>query len=536
VTRRAPDTQEVAVQWVQGLFLAAAGSAFVLAGAHALLARRMPARSSGRWFAVAWAGYGAFVLLGGVVGGVRTSDGTPISRALAYQWVLHAVGVVHSLALVVGARRLADARAERDAVAPSLALPRVPSADVSGGVFGRTPITIGAVSALASLALTVVTAPLDRATAGLVAFGAHQLLFGIALLVAARTLAAGAPRTDAAGDADDSARFVRRVLVTWGVAQLAGVAVHHLPRLLGAPLVDGMTLLVLMPVLDVCFASALGVGLVLAVLEERARLAASLAAMQAQAVRAEQFATLGRVAGGIAHDFANVLQIMRVQVDFVSEQVTQLATAPALMREDVHELRRVMRRAEVLLGELRTIDRRAPRVQEPVDAVALVGTLAPSLERLLGPGVTLRVEAAPDVPPLRGNTTDLERVLVNLVANARDAMPAGGTVTVRVAECATGTGVQLSVRDTGTGMSEAVRARVFEPFFTTKGERGMGLGLPTVLGIVQQGGGRMRIDSAPGEGTTVSLVLPRAAASADGAAVVPDAARATATAVAGAGR
>jgi CheY-like chemotaxis protein len=231
---------------------------------------------------------------------------------------------------------------------------------------------------------------------------------------------------------------------------------------------------------------------------------------------------LGRFAGGIAHDFNNLLTGILGAADLALYDLADGAAA----REDLEVIRDSARRAAALTGQILAFSRGGV-VQPAVLGVAeVVGGLAPMLARLLGEPVRLVVEAPPP-PPGGGHVTadrgQLEQVLMNLVLNARDAMPDGGTLAVRVEDVdlarasaehpgvAPGAWVRLAVSDTGVGMDEATQARVFEPFFTTKARgKGTGLGLATVYGIVTQAGGVVRAASAPGAGSTFTLYLPRA--------------------------
>ncbi len=243
---------------------------------------------------------------------------------------------------------------------------------------------------------------------------------------------------------------------------------------------------------------------------------------QEQLRRAQKMEALGRFAGGIAHDFNNLLTGILGASDLALSDLPD--DAPA--REDVALIRESARRAAALTGQILAFSRGGV-VQPAVLAVGdVVGGLAPMLERLLGEHIRLLVDA-PAPGPGGGHVTadrgQLEQVVMNLVLNARDAMPDGGTLAVRVDDLdldrgsgehpgvPPGAWVRLAVRDTGVGMDEATQARIFEPFFTTKARgKGTGLGLATVYGIVTQAGGVVRAASAPGAGSTFTLYLPRA--------------------------
>ena len=138
----------------------------------------------------------------------------------------------------------------------------------------------------------------------------------------------------------------------------------------------------------------------------------------------------------------------------------------------------------------------------------------PLIARTLGDAITLNCDVPPGLPPVFADQSGLENAILNLVLNARDAMPKGGSVVIRAVAIDSGLRVRISLIDTGTGMTPRIQARAFDPFFTTKPpDRGTGLGLATVYGFATQSGGSTEIESAPGAGTTVSIILPSAAAS-----------------------
>ena len=143
----------------------------------------------------------------------------------------------------------------------------------------------------------------------------------------------------------------------------------------------------------------------------------------------------------------------------------------------------------------------------PLDLNAVVAEVGALLQRLLGDHVELDILAAPGLGTVRADPGQIEQVIVNLVVNGRDAMPDGGKLTIRTRDADDGF-VELSVTDTGLGMDEQTRAQVFEPFFTTR-EQGVGLGLASVYGIVQQSGGDVTVESARGMGSTFTVRLPR---------------------------
>ena len=181
----------------------------------------------------------------------------------------------------------------------------------------------------------------------------------------------------------------------------------------------------------------------------------------------------------------------------------------ARIRDDIDEIGRAADRAAALTRQLLMFSRREVVKPEVLDVGVLARDLERLLNRTLSERIALRIAIGPDLVPVLADRAQLEQVLVNLAVNARDAMPAGGTLSIGVS--GTDAGVRLTVSDDGTGMPAQVRERAFEPFFTTKESGdGTGLGLATVHGIITEAGGTVEIDSVPGEGTTVTIVLPRA--------------------------
>ncbi len=232
--------------------------------------------------------------------------------------------------------------------------------------------------------------------------------------------------------------------------------------------------------------------------------------LEARLRSAQRMEAVGKLAGGIAHDFNNLLTVIRGYGGLIQAD----AVARGASTEDAEELIRAADRATALTGQLLTFSRRQvlqPRVLEPA---AVVSDLTPMLRRLLGDHVTLGAVGPARAVHVRMDRSQLEQVIVNLAVNARDAMPDGGRLTIAVeridATERVGEAVaRIVVADTGMGMDEAVRSQIFEPFFTTKLlGAGTGLGLPTVLGIVTEAGGRIGCVSAPGRGSTFQIDLP----------------------------
>jgi signal transduction histidine kinase/CheY-like chemotaxis protein len=240
-------------------------------------------------------------------------------------------------------------------------------------------------------------------------------------------------------------------------------------------------------------------------------------AVQASLARAENLAALGRLAAGIAHDFNNMLQI--------------ILGATSVIAQRPHETEKVARYAGVIEGtaergasvtaRLLAFARQAELRAEALDLRPLLTGLRDVVSHSMGDAMSLRLDLAPELPPVLADKGQLETVLINLAANARDAMAAAGEITLSSALDRVGpdhrTGLppgwylRLSVADTGHGMDPATLAHAAEPFFTTKAVgKGTGLGLAMARGFAEQSGGRMVIESRPGQGTTVTLWLPAA--------------------------
>ncbi len=239
--------------------------------------------------------------------------------------------------------------------------------------------------------------------------------------------------------------------------------------------------------------------------------------LEGQLYAARRLEALGQLAGGVAHDFNNLLSVILTNARLLAEK----SGFDDVAKEDLAEIVDCGRRAADLTGQLLTFARQQRREPKVIEINGAIRGVEKLLRRLMPTDITLTLELADDPWPVVVDPAQLEQVLVNLVANARDAMEGGGqclVITRNHFAISGGDGppepgryVELVVRDTGSGMDDETRAHVFEPFFTTKPlGRGSGLGLATVYGIVKQSGGHISVDSAPGQGATFRVFLPYA--------------------------
>ena len=271
-------------------------------------------------------------------------------------------------------------------------------------------------------------------------------------------------------------------------------------------------------------------------LSERRRIDRALAERMAEKVHLEEqlrqsqkMEAVGRLAGGIAHDFNNALSVVLTYSELVTSQLPE--NDP--LRADVEEIMRAGERAAALTRQLLMFSRQQVIQPRVLDLAALLAGMDVMLRRLVGEDIALSVVRGAPAGRVRADLGSMEQVVMNLVVNARDAMPVGGKLTIEVADVTideeyaarhlgakAGPHVMLAVSDTGTGIDPATQARIFEPFFTTKGPgEGTGLGLSTVLGIVQQSGGHVLVYSEAGLGSTFKIYLPRVDVAADAVAV-----------------
>ena len=240
--------------------------------------------------------------------------------------------------------------------------------------------------------------------------------------------------------------------------------------------------------------------------------------LQQQLFEAQKLESLGTLAGGVAHDFNNQLTIIVGLAEMALQEVEPGSKA----EECIAAIPRQVRRGADLVAQLLAFGRRTVSQLKPLELRPLVEETVRLLERALPESIAVRLVAPDDVAAVNADATQVQQILMNLATNARDAMPDGGQLTVRLtdvvldseqckqyADATPGRYVCLSVRDTGIGMTPETRERIFEPFFTTKGiGEGTGLGLPAVYGIVRNHGGYIHVYSEVGEGTEVKVYLP----------------------------
>jgi signal transduction histidine kinase len=247
--------------------------------------------------------------------------------------------------------------------------------------------------------------------------------------------------------------------------------------------------------------------------------------LEAQLLESQKLEAVGRLAGGVAHDFNNIL----TAIGGYSELLLGDLAKDDPRRQDVEEIHLAAQRAAGLTQQLLAFSRRQVMQPKVIEPNTLVSEIEKMLRRLIGEDILFATVLHPRVGNVRADPGQLAQAIVNLAVNARDAMPTGGRLTIETrnvdldetyaaehAGVRPGPHVQFAVSDTGVGMDAETKARIFEPFFTTKARgKGTGLGLATVYGIVQQTGGHIWAYSEPGRGTTMRMYLPRVDALAD---------------------
>jgi two-component system, cell cycle sensor histidine kinase and response regulator CckA len=240
--------------------------------------------------------------------------------------------------------------------------------------------------------------------------------------------------------------------------------------------------------------------------------------MDAQVVQTQRLEAIGQFAGGIVHDFNNLLTAIQGYAELARAALPEGDP----IREDLDQVLASAGRASAITRKLLAFTHRQVLVPVDIDPAQVIADLVPMLRPLMGDDIEVAVEVEAEHGWIRVDPTQLEQVIVNLAVNAHDAMPAGGTMTIAVHDLKSidpdrpdpdlnaGPFVRISVSDTGIGMDDATKARIFDPFYTTKGPgKGTGLGLSTVFGIVAQSGGHIQVETALGKGSTFHVDLPR---------------------------
>ena len=235
-------------------------------------------------------------------------------------------------------------------------------------------------------------------------------------------------------------------------------------------------------------------------------------------LQAQRMEAVGQLTAGIAHDFNNLLTAVLGNLELLSNRLT---TEQGRIRNLVTGARRAAERGAKLTAQLLAFSRQQVISAEPTNVNGVIQAMTPLLQSTIGATIQVNIGLDPALCPALADATQLELAILNLAINARDAMPAGGAIRIATAnatrthpvqmeEPAAGDYVAVSVSDTGTGMPPEILDRIFEPFFTTKGVgKGSGLGLPQVLGVAKQLGGGVSVASAPGQGTCITIFLPR---------------------------
>jgi two-component system cell cycle sensor histidine kinase/response regulator CckA len=241
--------------------------------------------------------------------------------------------------------------------------------------------------------------------------------------------------------------------------------------------------------------------------------------LETKFAQSQKMQAVGQLAGGVAHDFNNLLTVIIGNSEFLL--MRHQAGDPSF--REINDIHQNAIRAANLVRQLLAFSRQQTMQPRVLDLGVVIGELAEMLRRLLREGIELKLERSPDLWPVHADEAQLSNAIINLVVNARDAMPRGGTVTITTrndtlpnadaAGAATGAAgdyVRVDVRDSGVGIPQEYLGKIFDPFFTTKAiGHGTGLGLATVYGIVKQTGGLITVDSDVGKGTRFSIYLPR---------------------------
>jgi two-component system, cell cycle sensor histidine kinase and response regulator CckA len=246
--------------------------------------------------------------------------------------------------------------------------------------------------------------------------------------------------------------------------------------------------------------------------------------LEKQLLLSQKLEAIGRLSGGVAHDFNNLLGVILGY----SEELQKRIPPDDPYREAIDEIQNAGKRAASLTQQLLAFSRKQVLEPQVLDLNIIVIEAARMLERLIGEDIRLDIVPVRQIGMVKADRSQIERVILNLAVNARDAMPHGGKITIEMADVALdetratlnrtvppGPYVMLQVADTGSGMDADLQSHIFEPFFTTK-SHGTGLGLATVYGVVKQSGGDISVESAPGKGTIFRIYLPRVSETAEG--------------------
>jgi two-component system cell cycle sensor histidine kinase/response regulator CckA len=228
--------------------------------------------------------------------------------------------------------------------------------------------------------------------------------------------------------------------------------------------------------------------------------------LQEQLQQSQKMDAIGRLAGGVAHDFNNMLMVIESYAGMAQEALEEDDST----RNCITQILRATQRSFALTRQLLAFSRKQVLAPQVLDLNAIVTETSSMVRRLISENIELRCDLAPDLLPVKADPDQIAQVILNLCVNSRDAMPNGGLLALSTRNQAGEPGfVEISVSDSGTGISPEVQKRLFEPFFTTKERgKGTGLGLATVYGIVQQSGGHIRVQSSPGHGSTFFVYLP----------------------------
>ena len=316
------------------------------------------------------------------------------------------------------------------------------------------------------------------------------------------------------------AKTAARVLRILGIARVINVPLVDRDRVVGLLSVQGDALTESEVPAIGAFANQMGAAIAKTILmQDLQNSLVELERTQAQLVQAQKMQAIGQLAGGVAHDFNNILTTVTGYSAFVMSQLS----GDSPLRADVREIQLAAERAASLTQQLLAFSRKQVLRPQVIDLNAVSANMEQMLRRLIGENISLRFRLEPTLGRVQADAGQIEQVIMNLVVNARDAMPNGGKLIVETANVMPGQDrvhrhfavpagryVTLAVSDTGTGMTKEVMQHIFEPFFTTKEQgQGTGLGLATVFGIIAQSGGHILPTSEPERGTTFTVFLPR---------------------------